>query len=483
MKKAGFLFVVSILFLSVFVFEVEASGEISKKQIVADHIEGIVKGSDYEPAKSSAYAENFKISQENGNVTIQGDLWYKNSKYPLNLNGNLYPKISEGAYSKKLVLGELSGSKEFNILQFRVEKESRQTALTNQNNNLIGKNVLSLIVEHKETGEKIYIQNEISDQNFQDFFDGALKLISEKDLSENQLKEKIIQLYNMNNKSDYSQNISQESTQQLSGVASSSGDLSVSEKSSTQSSTIYVNQKELIRLLDDLKDYSSNPDRSVKLSDYDVPESLFKGTGWKSYHYTNGEPRGAYTAGSVDSGSYTLTQISYLNVISRFNSTTEFVLQVGQNDGMTLEYDHYSGILSVFYYGLGLKIEDLELAHGGLEGNDIYISQEINADLDGNSNYVKAFFGLIPYADKVYNLWESLTGQDPLPLGQSREYENTVERQKLAYDGKVYRTISANFDDFTMNSDGHFGNLIGKFYYDDYNLSVSWSYKYTAYTR
>ena len=163
-----------------------------------------------------------------------------------------------------------------------------------------------------------------------------------------------------------------------------------------------------MRLLNDLKDYINYPN-GVQLSDYNVSESLFKGTGWKKYVYLDNIPYGFCNAASENQGPYTITQISYLHLIAcHSDSLHGFELQTEIRDGLTVEYDHYTGQLDVLFYGAGLTFEDLQLAQGALDGDNIYINQTVYGVLQGNPKYAAAIWGLIPYADQITDVWKNL---------------------------------------------------------------------------
>lgn len=242
------------------------------------------------------------------------------------------------------------------------------------------------------------------------------------------------------------------------GKVDSKGKLSVEKTVSNQAwIDIYTPQSELLRLLNDLKDDVRHPN-GVQLSNYRIPESLFKGTGWKRHDYFHSEPFGFYHARSEDYFYSTFTQLSYLDVMAGYNEEIHgFELQMKINHGLVLEYDHNTGQLNVVHHNMGLIFKNLQLAHGKLNGDHVYINEK---------------------ADGVFS--EENTGQKPRALGQYHLFEQTPEHQRLLNNGQVVHTISFDFTGCTMRHNGDWGSLRGKIYGYPNIDTVNWSYKYTA---
>lgn len=260
-------------------------------------------------SSSDVALNNLKITQTNGDIKTVGDLVYGGDTYDLSLSGSLYPEKGKGVYAGKVVHGDMQETKDFNILQFRIEKDSSTTGLLKTNRNLFeGQTVLTMVLEDKKSGERIYFQDTIQEREFESLFKGAECLVDKKDLNEDELKRKVAKLSNINNKSDYSEQIPESMQFETEGIDSEGKITSSSFDSAAVN--ISVDRAELVRLLKDLKSKGS-----VSLSDYNVPESLFKDDGWKKYSNLGTKPRYFWHAASADQGDFTLTQISYFEVI------------------------------------------------------------------------------------------------------------------------------------------------------------------------
>ena len=146
------------LSLSLPVSPVAAQSGHSQSELEVQNVKGIVKGSKFEDVDSSANLQNLQLSQKDGSAKIQGKLTYKGHTFDLSLTGKLYPVTGKGTYNKKLVLGDFQESKDFNVLQLRIEKQSKETALLKENRNMKGKTVLSLVLEHKKSGENVFLK-------------------------------------------------------------------------------------------------------------------------------------------------------------------------------------------------------------------------------------------------------------------------------------------------------------------------------------
>lgn len=240
---------------------------------------------------SDILLNELKIVQEDGIIKGEGSITRDGVEIPLVLHGKLYPVKGKGKYAGKLVLGDIQGNEEFNVLQFRVENNSSNTALLQKNRALEGQTILTIILEHKKSGDWICFQDVIPKNQFTPLFESANVYITEKEMTDDEVTEKVINLFNINNKSEIVKQ--QEKSLKIGeqGTADSKGNFSVNDPISIQAwNEIPVDGAELSRLLNDLKDVGT-----VNLSNYDIPESLFKGnSGWKKYSSTSSSPRWLY---------------------------------------------------------------------------------------------------------------------------------------------------------------------------------------------
>jgi hypothetical protein len=429
---------------------------------------------------SDIHLNNLQITQKDGIVKIKGDIVDNGALTPLVLHGKLYPIEAKGKYAGKLVLGDIQGNEKFNVLQFRVENNSSNTVLLRKNYPLEGQTVLTILLEHKKSDERVCFQDVIPKNFFTSLFDGANVYVNENKMTDDEIAEKVINLFNINNNSEIAKQQEKILKIEEQGTADSGGGFSVDEPISTLAwNDIPVDGAELSRLLNDLKNVGN-----VNLLNYDIPESLFKGnSGWKKYSSISSSPRWLYHAYSSEQNNYTITQISYVNMIARHNTAIDgFEVQYRIHHGMILEYTHNTKELEVLYYNWGLTYPDLELSHGALSGDNIYITQNVNGEFIESSNQiVKALMGLIKYGDIVTDIWDCLNQSETPNLGQTLLFESTVEDQMLAHDGKVYRIIAADFSNWTLRNENHYANLRGQINYTG-GYSLTWGWKSTVQT-
>lgn len=412
-----------------------------------ENLEGkVFKGNWSEIDTVNLNLKRLKIDQNNGKVKTNGELEYNGKLYNLSLSGILYPLTGQGIYSDNLLLGDMNDTNDFNVLQFRVEKDSKKTALLSTNYMLENQAVLTIVLEDKINNNIIYLQDSIPETIFDSLFLGAKYQLKQDDINESELIEKTMKLSNMKNKtsdSNQQSKIQEISEEELDGDVFSI------------TSEITVDYYELKRLLSDLK-----TNETVNLTNYNIPESLFKGSGWKSYAKWS-LPDYFYHAYSADQSWYTLTQISMVDIknnqetgINGHSMQTEILY------GYVLEYDHYTHEISVFYYNYGLKFDDLELVMNKLTGDHVFLNRNIFGVMSSSPSYAKAAVSLIPYLGTVASIWDNLQPSETQMLGQKKDLGSLAE-QKLENNGSVYYGILGDFKDYYLRNEGHYAKVEG----------------------
>lgn len=474
-----------IIFLLIGTVNIESVGiEISNNELKMENIKGkILRQGNNTPENNNFILNNLTITHKNGIVKGKGSLLQGEIEIPLVLNGKLYPVKGKSYYSDNLILGDIESTDIYNILEFKIENKSKNLIYTKDYNE--EKIVLSIILEDKKTGQWINFQKDIDIQTFEELYKSSNMFIENIDMDKKEIEEKIISLLNIHNKADYGEQIQNSIKIEEKGVADATGKLSVHTPIETQSwSNISVNFQELNRLFNDLK----NPNTEhVNLSNYNLPESLFKGSGWKKNTNFNTSPGWNYYAHSTEQIDYTITQITTfqhnLGFIDISGRNAKFDIALRYKDGMILIYDHHTKDLSVFYYNFGLTLQNLQIAQGELKDKNVYIAQTLfgkNLTKRGNS-LIKYFVALIPHGDKVTNLWESLTLSTNEALGQRERFiGNNFEEQKNIHNGKVYRSISGTLNEWDFKKEGANTNLLGEIHIGSDIHSLGWGIKTTV---
>jgi len=451
-----------------------------KTDILLSGVEGEIINSQVSNVRSSSRLtlQSLNIQQDNGVLNAKGIVTHDNQEKELILEGNLYPMIGEGYYSNNLVLGDITGDEEYNVLKFTIEnKPDDSTAM------------LSIVLEVRESGEWIQFKHEINQETFDSYFNGATVQVDENNIDEEELKEATLNLLNSNARADHGEDLDETTRADVSGVITTDNDLSVD--SSNARNTISVNFTELNRLMTDLKRTGR-----VNLSNYNVPESLFRGTGWKQDVSITNSARNNYYAASSNQGAYTLTQISVFQHDIRFQGWTDGPSGTGNNTldtllrvvhGMIVDYDHHSRDISVVYYNWGLSFQDVEIAQGRLSGTNVYTAKTINGSnltsRPGIGNAVRMFAALVPHASTVLDVWDNLQLVRSPALNTRETFVGaTYANQVSVHNNRVYRNIAGHSHGWNLINEGANFTVTGEINSGSGSITVGWGYAFTAST-
>lgn len=100
-----------------------------------------------------------------------------------------------------------------------------------------------------------------------------------------------------------------------------------------------------------------------------------------------------------------------------------------------------------------------------------------------SGNLISYFISLIPYGDKVVDLWETLTHSKNEELGQRERFiGSTYEEQIQMHNGKVYRSVSGNLNQWNLSKEESHTNLLGEIHSGDGYISLRWGFKTTVAT-
>lgn len=363
--------------------------------------------------KSNFLLDELKIEQEEGKINGYGVINKNGEKSKLPIEGELYPVLEEGYYKDDLLVGDINSTERYNVLQFEMK---------NMTNDSLNKNgdvdypQLYIILEDKSTGEWIRFKQSIDKRLFNKYFENSKLLVDNKEINELELKEKIIYLLNIHNKAEYGENIAKSVQVKQSGTEDTEGIKTIDKPITTQMDNISVNFSELNKMLKDLKSSSNS---TVNLSDYNLPESLFKGSGWKKDVNLNNSPGWGYYAASADQGPFTITQITSFQHEGRFGSwdnlKNDYTSIMRLQHGMAIEYDHATKDIKVLVFDLGITLRDLHLAQEVRSGNNevsVFTSQDLQGERltqRKSGPLIKFVAGKIPYGDRITDVWDILS--------------------------------------------------------------------------
>ncbi|WP_202079503.1 hypothetical protein [Caldalkalibacillus salinus] len=482
MKKAVIM-LVGCLVVSLFSLNM-VGAEPSTHELELQNIEGefIQPGETTQKGEASQSKDKVQLDidlkQADGTVKGLGTIVHNGTKHTLELQGDLYPVKGDSPYAGKLVLGDLKATEDYKVLQFRLDQATSDQYDANGT-------TLTIVLENQESGEWLRFQTKVDQKDFDAYQQGSDVRLAHKGMEESEVIEKVITLLNMHNKASDGDQTPHSIQVEQSGTADTEGEYTMDSPITTQSWTdIRVNFNELDRMFRDLKDPYTD---KVNLSNYNLPESLFKGSGWKRDVDISSSPGWNYYARGADQGDYTITQITAFQHDSSFlgwsGLRNSFDTAFTYRHGMIIEYDHWTKDISVMYYGWGLSLEDLQMVQGALEDRNVYYAQTLSGQnlSQSGSNVIGYFVGLIPYGDKVYDLWNTLQHSTNESLGQRERFiGSTYEEQRNMHNDHVYRSASGNLSNWDFDREGANTNLLGEIHSGDGYINLRWSFQTTV---
>lgn len=495
MKKVFSFLVVMFVITLINIQLVNADDKSSKINATEIYGEIIQEGNGVK-GESTIKLDSFNIEQIEGVTKGTADITHNGVRSTLNFNGELYPVLGEGYYADNLLVGDIKTSDGYNVIQFKIENEVGDA--TDQYNSKLKETSLSIVLEEKETGEWANFTFDIDEQTFLNFYNGANMYLEEQEMGKLEILEKVAPLLNMHNKAEHGEIIPDEIEIEQSGYQDSNGekgllsndDITTDSDISLQMTDIPVNFNELNRLMNNLK-----KSQNANLSDYNLPVSLFRGSGWKRDVNLNTTPRNNYYANSANQGSITISQLMVYQHDSGFGGWTgddglsnSFEIAYTNKHGMILEYDHNTQEVRVIYYNAGITLRDLQLAQqvaAGPEEYSVYTAQTlsgVNLSMRGSSGLVNYIAGLIPFANDIHDIWDIITNSPGTneALGQRELFigKDYLQQQNI-HSGNVYRVASGTLDNHDFRLEGAHTNLVGEIHSGDGSIRVNWSFRTT----
>lgn len=240
-----------------------------------------------------------------------------------------------------------------------------------------------------------------------------------------------------------------------------------------------VSYSALNKVLSDVKSHGA-----INLDDSEysnIPISIFRDQGWKYHSKLDTDPGFFFQAFTQENESFSMTQISMVDVIAQFNGEpVSYALQIQVHHGLVLEYNKQTDELSVFYYDAGLVFEELQLGINKLEGRNIFYTNWVGGVLEQEPDYVKGVAATVPYADTAYSLWNSFNTTHTQQLNTEKEYDKTFKLQSQRNGGDVIRGIKGDYSSYTMQAEGQWARIKGKIQTETSTISLSYSYQYKA---
>jgi hypothetical protein len=439
-----------------------------------DFVNGAVIGKNdknIRESKSSSIAKlkKLSISEENGEINVQGDVKYNKIRYNISLQGLIFPMYEDNGFSDQLLYGDLAintGMNDFNFLQFKVEKSPKENQLIGANRNKNDKVFITLVLEHKDTREVLVLQDSIKEDVFLTLLETSKD--NAESLSEEELFKKISELVRAPREK-------RESLPELKETYSDSGSSEYSDDGdfSTMATSIsYINRKELRRLISDLEAAGNNT--WLDLSGYDLPNELFSVEGDKTN--VDGINR-LYAHGVSDYTGAVLNGISTVDVFAdHVSSPYGSRIQHKVIDSITVLYDPYDDTVQLYQKDRGIKFHDIDLGVGKLDGKNVFNAQTANGLLNKSPDYIKALMARIPYLKEVSGVFYDLNVERNLVLGQTEFYPSTFEKQREAYDDDVIRNVTAYSEALYITRPGDFFNLHGGV--SDGGSGYTWSWEW-----
>lgn len=381
------------------------------------------------------------------NVNINGNLIINDTKYELQLNGLFYP-FNEGVYNKNLVVGDFSSSSpDFKVLNVKVDTS-------------VSEPTLIIVLMETLTGNYFELKSNITNKEFEMIYNQSETNLKEVSISKNDLDKKLLSLYKYDIEDNQPETLN----------------IEYSSNTVRLMSAPRMSRSDLTAFLTAMNKYGE-----VKLSDYDIPTSLFTDTGWDHYHYTNEENNPfAYSVYASKNGSDEyLAQITMLDTTVH-DEDENVSVQLEYYDGMVMSYNIYTKKAKVIYYGLGGNVSNIKLALYLKASNDnIFTSRCLNGSLKSQSS-VKGLIGLLPHGGTVLTLWDYANDEcitNAITQGK-KDFPDTIQMQKDKYgDENIIKAIYGESGKAYMSrKDVHYFQLEGEV--NNSSNNVDWSYKY-----
>ncbi|MBZ4666172.1 hypothetical protein [Mahella sp.] len=391
---------------------------------------------------------NMTLAYENGKLVLHAILTCDSEVIDLVSSGDLYKneKTDNAETYGNLILGDMSDSDNIHFVQLRIDKE---------------KSLIMIILQAKDTKQLMQFQAPID----HDIFD-TLYHAQENQLSGTALEEKIIDLYSVAGNL-----IDKDST----NMTEESGSMSpVVSTNDIRPMATYSGWTALINAL--------NANGSVRLSNYsNIDASVFTSSGWRYDNTWGSTPYSFVSYGLPNGPGEYLIQFALVDIVTQSNSggasdLWEIGMQARYKDGMLVSYDTYSDMLSVFYYGLGIRFDNYAIGINGLTNNAVFINRSVNrAYYEASGSIVRAAISVSRPLDTIANVFDYLFPYQDQNINSTQLFDQTYSQQYTRYNGKVIRGIAATTGSNILSRTGHFINVYGTI---RYNTKPSWRYGY-----
>ncbi len=197
------------------------------------------------------------------NFCLSGALEYDGETYPISLKGDVY-HFDGGVNKNNLVLGDfITDNKRFEVVNFRIYRNTDEAYLLEDNKNLKNKSTISLAMKDLQSGEVIFLQSQIDKIIFDELLLISIENLNKLDLDEKSKKIKLTSLY------VYKKAKSDSKSSEGNGAATSESSDSF-ENSKGPSSVSYSELKTIIGDINDLE--------TVTLSNYNIFPNFFANT-------------------------------------------------------------------------------------------------------------------------------------------------------------------------------------------------------------
>jgi len=374
----------------------------------------------------------------------------------------LYPsQIS--LFKHNTIVGKMvSINDPFDLLSFRIEKNSTSSTLLKPNLYMEGHTVLTVGVFNKNTNVTYYYQQLADELNIDEMIYGASKNLSQDGLLEEDL---------INIEQDYlllkPQNHNSLLEEGLQAQHNIIGTLS-SDQGEDQNNTNTIKQS---------LDLASN---SLL---YRVPDSIFKSgeiNKWYNFNNTSDPAPYAYSyitfkfAGTDNR----LTYIVFLDLPVNVNwGGQEFSLQLTVRDNVSVLYNVYTGDMGLFGDDNRIKVNDIALTQTSKTKDGVFNARYYTGYKTGSRiwNIAKAIISWIPYIGTAPTSYDYLTASGDTETGKWFTYPSTAKAQSNAYNGKIINEIAVQ-DSGLKNKNDYFllqtkGNEID---------SITWGFSFST---
>lgn len=428
-----------------------------------------------EQGQLEEYESSEVVEAKDINLDIEGaiiDLTLELENDVLNFQLELFPS-QFGPYKGNTVIGVSTRENlNYNIVNFRIEKNANSIALMKENLFLTNATVLFLALRSVSTNEIFYFQIELKNFDFEVLLEAANTQFTNSMYTVKDMEMIEVSYLTMNSTKSV-RSLNSTTFTKTGTISKVEGNIKCDVEDDTLSDT-----------LNDLKEMCKNglinvntrasslingvPDEIYKKGAFDEWQSGFNGWGTK----TGYEVYTTRYGGTDNRFNYVMT-FSIPQTIDWDDQIFDIGFRITNN--CVVLYNVYTQYLGVFdssaYITVDANVHYASNSYNGVFTRRYYTSNKNSYEL---SNITKVIVGYVPYLADIAYLYEELTASSATTTNKVYPYGDNIEAQ--ASEGKIVREVGVCEKGLKQKTDFLYMKLNGSKIED-----VDYGYKYTCY--